>query len=298
MNLDELNANFALPERLHFVAGGGGLPKCVIDAEEASAELYLYGGQVTHFQPHGEKPILWLSPDAIYKHGTPIRGGIPIIWPWFGKHPKFTGLPNHGEARIQHWEVIRTGLGEEGEVTIALRLESRGGENACWPYPYELVHEVTVGRTLTVRLTAHNRGLRPCLINIAFHTYFRVGDVSRVAIDGFDGRFYEDQVDEMKSKKQVGPVRIGFEIDRVYIDGDSEIFINDSAWERRIRIDTYDSDAAVVWNPWIEKAGAMIDFPDEGFRDMVCVETGNLALDARGLLPGTAHVIQAIIGLE
>jgi D-hexose-6-phosphate mutarotase len=33
----------------------------------------------------------------------------------------------------------------------------------------------------------------------------------------------------------------------------------------------------VVWNPWAEKAAAMVDLGDPAWRGMVCVETGNIA---------------------
>lgn len=34
----------------------------------------------------------------------------------------------------------------------------------------------------------------------------------------------------------------------------------------------------VVWNPWIEKAKGMSDFgPDDGYKNMICVEAGSVA---------------------
>jgi len=34
----------------------------------------------------------------------------------------------------------------------------------------------------------------------------------------------------------------------------------------------------VVWNPWVEKAKGMADFgPEDGYKKMVCVETGSVA---------------------
>jgi len=33
----------------------------------------------------------------------------------------------------------------------------------------------------------------------------------------------------------------------------------------------------VFWNPWVEKAKAMSDFNDEGYKNMVCVEPGFVA---------------------
>lgn len=33
----------------------------------------------------------------------------------------------------------------------------------------------------------------------------------------------------------------------------------------------------VVWNPWIEKAKGMADFaPDDGYKNMICVEAGSV----------------------
>ncbi len=29
-----------------------------------------------------------------------------------------------------------------------------------------------------------------------------------------------------------------------------------------------------MWNPWIEKAKAMADFDDDGYKRMVCIEPG------------------------
>ncbi|MDZ7902923.1 MAG: hypothetical protein U5L01_10460 [Rheinheimera sp.] len=53
-----------------------------------------YGAHVLHYQPAGQavaaqaaQPILWLSPLAQWQQQQPIRGGVPICWPWFGKYP-------------------------------------------------------------------------------------------------------------------------------------------------------------------------------------------------------------------
>ncbi len=43
---------------------------------------------------------------------------------------------------------------------------------------------------------------------------------------------------------------------------------------------------AVVWNPWAEKGAAFGDMGDEGYRNMLCVETTNAAADTVSLAPG------------
>ena len=51
-------------------------------------------------------------------------------------------------------------------------------------------------------------------------------------------------------------------------------------------------DAAVVWNPWIEKAAKLGDLGDSGYLKMVCVESGNIADDAVTIAPGKRHAFQ------
>jgi glucose-6-phosphate 1-epimerase len=46
---------------------------------------------------------------------------------------------------------------------------------------------------------------------------------------------------------------------------------------RRVVIEKSGAVATVVWNPWAEKAAAMVDLGDPAWRGMVCVEAGNIA---------------------
>ena len=32
----------------------------------------------------------------------------------------------------------------------------------------------------------------------------------------------------------------------------------------------------VVWNPWIDKAKALVDFEDDEYHEMICLEVGNI----------------------
>jgi len=60
-------------------AGAGGLPRARVSGARADAELYLQGGHLTQWQPHGAAPVLFLSPRATYAPGKAIRGGVPLI---------------------------------------------------------------------------------------------------------------------------------------------------------------------------------------------------------------------------
>ena len=60
-----------------------------------SATLLLQGAQLIEFTPNSrpknsgrQNNLLWLSDSVEYKQGKPLRGGIPICWPWFGNLDK------------------------------------------------------------------------------------------------------------------------------------------------------------------------------------------------------------------
>lgn len=45
-----------------------------IDNAACSAEISLFGGQLLHWQPSGQKPVLWLSESAKFDGTTALRG--------------------------------------------------------------------------------------------------------------------------------------------------------------------------------------------------------------------------------
>ena len=82
-----LRPDTALPEGVKIGAGQGGLPRLEISTPSATAEIYLHGAHVTRWQPsHAETPVLWVSEHSLWQDGKPIRGGVPICFPWFGPH--------------------------------------------------------------------------------------------------------------------------------------------------------------------------------------------------------------------
>jgi len=67
--------------------------------------VYLHGAHVTHYQPGGASPVLLTSSRSLFTSGRAIRGGVPVIFPWFGPHPNDPHAPDHGFARILEWSV-------------------------------------------------------------------------------------------------------------------------------------------------------------------------------------------------
>ena len=87
----------AIPGRVEIVNGHGGLPLIKITTSWSTAEIYLHGAHVAGFQKNGEPPLIFMSAKSYFANGKPIRGGVPICFPWFGNRD---GEPAHGFARL------------------------------------------------------------------------------------------------------------------------------------------------------------------------------------------------------
>jgi len=280
-------------------SGGGGLPCARVRSQPADAEIYLHGGHVTRWQPHGAAPVLFLSRRAVYAPGAAIRGGVPLVFPWFGPHPRQPRAPMHGFARSRTWRLLSRGPGPDDGVVVELGLEDDDATRALWPFAFSLRYRVTVGSALTLALEVANTSPAPFVFETALHTYLAVGDVAAVSISGLEETSYIDKADAMTRKRHgPDPLRLTGETDRVFLGTRARCVVSDPALGRRLVVDKTGSSTTVVWNPWADRAAAIADLEPEGWRRMVCVETANAADDALTLAPGDRHVTSATLRVE
>lgn len=271
------------PGRVTFLDGRGGLPMLEIATPWSSAEIYFHGAHVTHFQKKEEPPVLFLSQCSRFDAGHPIRGGMPIIFPWFGKPADKPG--QHGFARIKDWELKEVASPADGSVTVRLRMPE-DGDSPEWPAS-AVEYVVTVSDTLSAELIVTNKSTRDLFFENCLHTYFSVGDIGAVSITGLKGVDYLNHPTGFSRHTEADDaIRIGGEVDRVYVNTAHPVEIHDAALGRTIRVEKEGSASTVVWNPWTAKAKAMSDYGDEEYKAMVCVESGNVALNKVTLAPG------------
>ena len=90
---------FAIPGALQFEETPGGLVRAVIATKAAEADVYLQGAHIAHWTPRGRKPVLFVSSRSQFVAGKAIRGGVPLIFPWFGARSDGKPGPAHGFAR-------------------------------------------------------------------------------------------------------------------------------------------------------------------------------------------------------
>jgi glucose-6-phosphate 1-epimerase len=269
-------------KRIVFSKGNGGLPKIEIRTEHCDAEIYLQGAHVTKFQRKGEPPLLFLSDKSRFEKGHPIRGGVPIIFPWFGAQEGRNGM--HGFARNQGWGLNEIVHGSN-DVTLKFTLPNSPAASGFPKFLAE--YFVTVGEMLSLELRVTNQSQEKVAFDNCLHTYFTVGDISAVSVGGLKGAEYLDKVDNFARKTESNDtIKFSFETDRVYLNTKSACEIHDAHLCRKIIVEKEGSNSTVVWNPWIEKSKAMADFGDEEYLRMVCVESGNVSENKIFLPPG------------
>ena len=284
------------PEGARLEKGPGGLDRLLLQAAEGEAHVFLQGAHVSHFQPKGEKPVLWMSGESRFEAGKPIRGGVPVCFPWFGPKAGSPDAPMHGFARILPWAVSEVTREPDGGLRAVLELSAEAAARGGFPHELALSLSVSVGRSLRMALTARNVNSAAATIEEALHSYFAVSDVRQVRIHGLEGVGYVDKTAAMARKPgEPGPIAIAAETDRVYPGTTGTVTIEDPGWRRRIVVSKSGSATTVVWNPWIAKAKAMPDFGDDEWTGMVCVETANAGDDAVTLAPGASHVMTATL---
>ena len=277
-----------IPGRVAVLSGNGGLPKVIVSTNTSMAEIYLHGAHVTGFQINDEPPLLFMSVKSLFAPDKAIRGGVPICFPWFGSR---AGLPAHGFARIAPWELTATQELPGGGARVHLQLpENAGGANV---FRGKTEFIVTVNDRLTMELQVTNVSAEPLSFEECLHAYFSVGDIGDVAITGLKGAAYLDKTANNARKLEVGDaIKIASETDRVYLDTTVAVEIHDAKWRRSIRIEKSNSQSTVVWNPWVAKSKAMADFGDEEFRQMVCVEAGNVGQNQITIAPGNTSTLK------
>lgn len=267
--------NEAAPPGLQFVGGAGGLVFGEIETELCTGRFALHGGHVCGFQPRGAEPLLFMSNEAVFQEGKAIRGGIPVCFPWFGskkdeQNELVAGAPAHGLVRTKTWELATATASDTG-VTIGMQTIEDG---------WRISNRITFGRSLICDFTVENRGSESRECEIALHTYFQIGDVTRVLIDGLGTLPYLDQLTGESHKPENSPshapIRFTEETDRIYHGVASEISLSDEASKREILVKSRGSQSTVVWNPWIAKSKRMADFGDDEYKEMCCIETANI----------------------
>jgi glucose-6-phosphate 1-epimerase len=265
--LDGLNNCYGLENELVFSHHPLGLVQGVISTPLCSGLFFLHGAHVAGFQPAGKQPVLFMSQRSEFVTGKPIRGGVPLCFPWFGPHPSDSSAPAHGLVRTRNWELASTSRVPSGEICIEFQLPIEH---------WRLHYSVTFGTELDLSLKILNLSEVSHTCEAALHTYLELADVQLASVHGLEQHPHLDKLTGEQIEPSGSPIRFTCETDRVYHGPVAEIVVHDPGYHRHIRLVPRGSHSTVVWNPWVEKSQRMPDFGDQEFQHMCCVETANV----------------------
>lgn len=263
-----------------------GLPIINVESNKCNASVSLYGAHLLSFKPAGHEETLYMSPTAIFANGKAIRGGVPVCWPWFGP----ISTPQHGYARINFWKEAETTVLENGDVklVLTLTLDQCGGMMGTMEFIF--------GETMTQTLITTN-GAQQYQLTEALHSYWKVSDISQIYVEGLESaKFFEKSANAVPHSEN--PLKIEGEVDRVYCPTAGVVSITDTGLGRKITIERSGSNSVIVWNIGAEGAKKMADMPDDGYKQYLCIETGNAPGDEIDLAPGASHTISYTVSVS
>ncbi len=297
MDVGELQRQFASAKFLSFDEVNG-LVRVHVETSHATATIYLQGAHLTSFRPAGQAEVIFLSRKSDLAPGKPLRGGIPVVFPWFATDSKKDRIdghpgPSHGFARTQDWTLKSAVLvGSDVELMFELGPTAVSRSMGFDRFRLELVF--TIGRALTLGLTVTNDDDKPLFFEEAFHSYYHVTDIHEATVEGLEQTSYIDKTDGMKVKPAEGrPIHFTQMVDGVYNNTTGKCMVHDRTVNRRIHVRKENSNSTVVFNPWKE-------LPDLGpweWHEMVAVETANVGSNAITLAPGAMHTMRARISV-
>lgn len=249
-----------------------GLPACEL-ALPAGDRLVvaLHGAHVLSWQTGGRER-LYLSPTSVMDGQGAIRGGVPVCFPQFNQRgPMADRLPKHGFARNVAWLADAAELTSE-HALLTLRLQDNAQTRQWWPQAFEAQLHIDLSPgTVQLTLNIHNTDALPLAFSGALHTYLAVPDVTQATLQGLGGQPEWDSLTDTHAQA-ADTIRFAAEFDRVYEAAPNPMTLNQT-----LQISQSPSWAnTVVWNPAQDLCKRLTDMPDDGWRQMLCVEAAQV----------------------
>ncbi|GHG71559.1 D-hexose-6-phosphate mutarotase [Alishewanella longhuensis] len=267
------------------------LPCYLLSFGEAKVVVSSYGAQVLSYQPKPDQELLWLSPLAVWQQQQPIRGGVPVCWPWFGSadsklNPQQQSLPNHGLVRTRHWTLQQSRVtADYSELCLSVQVKEFPYQAKSTP-TNKAEPTKTTELLLSLRLTATSLSInlsceQSLLQQAALHSYFKVDNLAQTQVNGI-GEHYRDKVLQNRLVTADPDLRFNKEIDRIYSHAAAELALNSALHQVAITQQGFDS--TVVWNPGEARSATIADLAKDSYQQFVCVESARLDLSSEAPL--------------
>eukprot|EP01023_Acetabularia_acetabulum_P002302 TRINITY_DN108_c0_g3_i2.p1 TRINITY_DN108_c0_g3~~TRINITY_DN108_c0_g3_i2.p1 ORF type:complete len:366 (-),score=72.77 TRINITY_DN108_c0_g3_i2:147-1244(-) len=261
----DLQEKFGIKDYVTFTEGKGGLPIVQLKNDAgASAEAYLFGGNITSWKQRNGSEVLYVRPDAKFDKSKPISGGIPHCFPQFGPGE----IQQHGFARNLDWEVASTAadlLADTRTPEVELVLQQNDYTLAMWPYKFKMVFRIAImgEESLRTEMRIINNDDKPFDFTAALHSYFEVAGIEKAKVKGLRGLTYLDKIAGAEKTQEAEVVQFQSEVDSVYYGAPNFVEL-DVGTGAGIAIKSSNWSDVVVWNPWTSMEAC--------YKEFCCVE--------------------------
>lgn len=213
------------------------------------ATVLLRGGQLLSWRAADGQELLYRSPASALAGASPVRGGVPVIFPQFGPQGP---LPRHGFARQRLWQATTA---DDAPHCVDLVLGVAVGDEPLWPHACRCTLQIQLlPNQLQMRLQVENTGPDTLCFTAALHSYWAVGDVSAARLYGV--------------LPGAGGMPVSGPVDRVLTPSSRTLRLHTDDYQLELQHRGFDQ--VVVWNPGAD--ARLPDLPAQGHQHFVCVE--------------------------
>jgi glucose-6-phosphate 1-epimerase len=229
-----------------------GAPALQWDGPDGSCAIVLLrGAQLLSWRAADGQELLYRSPASTLDRASPVRGGVPVVFPQFGPNGP---LPRHGFARQRLWR-RREAATKDAPHSVQLTLDVAVGDEALWPHACRCtLHIALQPNQLEIRLEVENTGSTPLRFTAALHSYWAVAHSGDASLWGV--------LPGTAAMTVAGP------IDRVLTPSGPALWLDAGGYHLALQQRGFDQ--LVVWNPGPESQ--LPDLPAQGHCQFVCIE--------------------------
>ena len=248
------------------------------------ANLLLNGAQLITFTPKEDTEWLWLSPFSDFSPQRAVRGGIPLCFPWFGRHPDNQQQPKHGIARISPWQLASLDSNAQAvEISFTLDPLVQSQTSGYPPFKVELIYNLSKTIRIDLRFSPTQYCSLP--ISYAFHTYFAIEDITKTSVTGLENNPFFNSAEQKTEPARLQPLTFNHEVDLVFnqVQSTQQVIANKACF-----LISSNTPSCIVWNPGAQLAHNINDIKSH-YKHYVCLERGAVTADQIPLSPSQLH---------
>ncbi|XP_050307092.1 uncharacterized protein LOC126743883 [Anthonomus grandis grandis] len=250
--------------------------------------VHLHGGTILSYRVKN-KEILYMKRKSDFTNFSPIRGGIKVAFPYFGR--RING-PKNGFVKYVPWMLVKgPDTTEDGNVEATFAIKETEYTKAIWSYTFKLQYRLTLCTDeLKIDLQVENTSKHfPFLFSILLHSIFKMEDVTKCQIVGLGQSKYVDvdakhppHCTPMEPNPENDVVKISKPTSRMFLDTppDVEIFNVDSKGLKLKITSAHPLTETLIYSPWVQERKCS-EFDRREYTHCLGVSNGRLSSDIR-----------------